>query len=521
MIRRSVSGPGDLHCDETSSGVGAFDGGARPLARVSTPRRNRNQELRPSMNSRRHLINASILALFLLAGASPALSTPAARATGRPPNFVIIFTDDQGYQDLGCFGSPTIKTPHIDRMAKEGMKLTSFYACSVCTPSRAALLTGCYAPRVGMPGVTWPDEPRCLNPDEVTIADLLKTKAYATACVGKWHLGGHPDVLPTAQGFDSYYGIPYSNDMTCGFNIPAAEGVTIELVKHKKKDRMVPVKGSPLVRDGEIIEHPTDLNLITRKYTEEATRFIGQNKDRPFFLYLAHTMPHTPLAASEEFRGGSAGGLYGDTIEEIDWSTGQILECLKKNGLDENTLVLFTSDNGPWLQRARDGGSALPLRGGKTTIFEGGVRVPAVVRWPGTIPAGTTYAHMASTMDVLPTIAHLAGVDLPGDRVIDGRNMSAQLTGRSTGPFRDEFYYCIDSIIGAARFQNWKLMIEIPKGRQKAELALYDLENDLSETTNRLKEHPEIVRKLTQMIEDKQREVVENARPAHDLRKKK
>ncbi|MDP6634296.1 MAG: sulfatase [Phycisphaerae bacterium] len=468
---------------------------------------------------RREFIKRMSLAAVAV-GVSNRLAPGAADKPARP-NFIIIFTDDQGYQDLGCFGSPNIKTPNIDKMAREGMKLTSFYAASVCTPSRAMLLTGCYAPRVGMPGVIWPDERKGLHPDEVTIADLLKTKGYATACIGKWHLGGSPQWLPTRQGFDSYYGVPYSNDMTCGFNIPASDGVAIELSDKVRRGKRLPIKGSPLVRDGRIIEFPTDQSQLTRKYTDQAVKFIKASKDKkqPFFLYLPHTMPHTPLAASENFKGKSKGGFYGDTIEEIDWSVGRLMACLKESGLDESTLVIFTSDNGPWLQRGKSGGSALPLRGGKTTLYEGGVRVPTVARWPGRIPGNTTYDQMASTLDVLPTIARLAGVDLPKGRIIDGTDMSEQLTGKSKKPVRDEFYYFWDDTIRAVRCRNWKLMLENKKGRQKAEHALYDLEKDISETTNLLEKHPDIVRKLTKMIEDKQKEIDKNARPAGRTKK--
>jgi len=470
---------------------------------------------------RRRCFLKHVGAAIIAAGASSRLAFGAADEPAKP-NFIIIFTDDQGYQDLGCFGSPKIKTPNIDKMAREGMRLTSFYAASVCTPSRAMLLTGCYAPRVSMPGVVWPDEPRALHPDEITIADMLKTRGYAAACIGKWHLGSDVQWLPTRQGFDSYYGVPYSNDMRCGMNIPAADGVKIELVEHKKrKGKMVPIKGSPLVRDELIIEFPTDQSQLTRKYTAEALKFIKANKSKPFFLYLPHTMPHTPLAASEDFKGKSAGGFYGDTIEEIDWSVGRILACLKDNNLDKNTLVVFTSDNGPWLQRRKDGGCALPLRGGKTTIFEGGVRVPAVVRWPGKIPAGATYDQMASTMDLLPTIASLAGADRPKGRIIDGIDMSDQLTGKSKKPVRDEFYYYHDETIGAVRYKNWKLMLENKKGRQKAEHALYDLDKDIGEKTNLLDEHPDIVKRLTEMIRTKQAEIEKNKRPGAPHKKRR
>ena len=324
--------------------------------------------------------------VFFLFFCSIAAVLPSSRAA--PPNVIIIMADDQGYQDLGCFGSPKIKTPHIDRMAKEGMRFTDFYSRRpVCTPSRAALLTGCYAKRVGGLGVLFPRDKRGLNPDEVTIADLLKTKGYATACIGKWHLGHLKEFLPTSQGFDTYFGVPYSNDMTIDISQPLAndvvlrEGVTLENIKSRVKKNLV-----PLMRDTKIIEYPADQNTLTKRYTEEAIAFIKKNKEKPFFVYLPHTMPHIPLYATPQFEGESEIGLYGDTIEELDWSTGQILETLRKLKLDQNTLVIYTSDNGPWKlssnswvkgnMNRRVGGFAHPLKGYKFSRFEGGIAFP-------------------------------------------------------------------------------------------------------------------------------------------------
>jgi len=328
----------------------------------------------------------------------------------KSPNFIIIFTDDQGFEDIGCFGSPKIKTPHLDKLAAEGRKFTSFYSAnSVCSPSRASLLTGCYPVRVSIPGVLFPRHEIGLNPDEITIADLLKSKGYATSCIGKWHIGHKPKFLPTRQGFDSYYGIPYSNDMTIdpeanlAADIKLREGFTLDRIRNEKpkKDFV------PLMRNEEVIEYPCDQTTLTKRYTEEAVKFIEENKNKPFFLYLPHTMPHIPLFASEKFKGKSERGLYGDTIEEIDWSVGEIMKSLRDNNLDENTLVIYTSDNGPWKLKGGRGGSAHPLRGFKFQTYEGGMRVPCIMHWKGKVLAGSSCDEIAATIDLLPTIAGL------------------------------------------------------------------------------------------------------------------
>ena len=396
------------------------------------------------------------------------------------PNIVVIFTDDQGYQDLGCFGSPNIKTPQIDQMAEEGMRLTDFYvAASICSPSRAALLTGCYPPRVGITSVLFPGNVIGLDPSETTIASLLKKKGYATACVGKWHLGHLPQFLPTAHGFDSYFGIPYSNDM---------DAVQTE------NGRIFNV---PIMRNEEIIERPAVQETLTQRYTEEALRFIRGNHDSPFFLYLAHTMPHVPLYASEGFVGKSERGLYGDTIEEIDWSTGRILETLRELGIDENTLVVFTSDNGPWLQKKEDGGCALPLRGGKFSVYEGGFRVPCVMRWPGTIPAGTVCSEIVSSIDLLPTIAALAGSDLP-ERAIDGEDVGETLRDPEASAPDRHFYFYRGANLRAVRRGNWKLHLAggaNEKNKNPAEL--YQLDADIAESENAAEANEAVVERLT------------------------
>jgi arylsulfatase A len=408
----------------------------------------------------------------------------------KSPNVIIIFTDDQGYQDVGCFGSPLIKTPNLDQMAIDGMRFTNFYSASaVCSPSRAALLTGCYPPRVGVPVVLWPASKSGLSNTEVTIADMLKQKGYATQCIGKWHLGDRPEYLPTNQGFHQYYGIPYSNDMSInrGFkiadNIVYNEGMTLDSLKEEKW------RGGkvPLMRQDEVIEYPVDQTTLTQRYTEEAIRFITEKKDSSFFLYLAQTMPHIPLYTSPGFKGKSERGLYGDVIEELDWSMGQILKTLKDLQIDENTLVIFTSDNGPWNLKNGHGGSALPLRGFKFDTYEGGMRVPMIAQWKGKIPAQSECAEIASTIDLLPTIAHLTGAELPGNK-IDGENIWSLLSGEpSASTPHEAFFYYSDTIIQAVRSNKWKFR------EVKGEVELFNLEEDISESKNIAADNPELV----------------------------
>ena len=451
------------------------------------------------------------LLLFTLAGCV-ALTLPHAHAASTP-NVIIIMADDQGYQDLGCFGSPKIKTPYIDRMAKEGMRFTDFYSgASVCTPSRAALLTGCYASRVGNLGVLFPRDNRGLNPDEITIAELLKTKGYATACFGKWHLGHHKQFLPTSQGFDTYFGVLYSNDMTIDAAQPLAndvvlrDGVTLENIKKHVKRNLV-----PLMRDTEIIEFPADQNTLTKRYTEQAVAFIEKNKDKPFFIYLPHTMPHIPVYVAPEFQGKSEIGLYGDSIEEIDWSTGQILETLRKLKLDKNTLVVYTSDNGPWKlgtkswvkgnMNRRVGGFAHPLRGYKFQRFEGGMRVPTVMWWPGRIPAGKECREVAASMDLLPTCAAISGAKLPDDRVIDGKSLLPLLEGRDGAKSPHQaFFYRTEAV----RSGKWKL-----KGKE-----LFNLETDIGEKKNVASTNPEVVKRLSDYLTAFKADLAKNKRPA-------
>ena len=423
------------------------------------------------------------------------------------PNLIIIFTDDQGYEDLGCFGAPKIKTPHIDRMANEGMRFTDFYvANSVCSPSRAALLTGCYPDRVGIANVLFPGHKQGLNPEETSIADMLKAKGYATMCVGKWHIGHKPEFLPTRHGFDAYYGIPYSNDMdldpTAKFSdsVLFREGQSFETLKKRKKNWV------PLMRNEEVIEYPVDQTTLTQRYTKESLSFIKANKDKPFFLYLAHTMPHIPLFASPAFKGKSAGGPYGDTIEEIDWSVGEVLQTLKTEGIDNNTIVIFTSDNGPWSLSGGRGGSAHPLRGHKFGTLEGGQRVPCVMRWPDRIPAGKTCSEIASTIDILPTMAHITDSELPKKK-IDGQNILSLMTAEpgAKSP-HDYFYYYRRGILEAARSGKWKL--RIVKGKP----FLYNLEEDISEKNSKADAFPEIVERLQNAMTEFDVELKSNAR---------
>lgn len=440
------------------------------------------------------------------------------KSFSKPPNFIVIFTDDQGFEDLGCFGSPKIKTPHLDQLAADGRKFTSFYSAnSVCSPSRASLMTGCYPVRVSIPGVLFPRHDIGLNPDEITIADLLKTKSYATACIGKWHIGHKPKFLPTSQGFDSYYGIPYSNDMTIdpeaklAENINLREGFTLDRVRNEKpKKNLV-----PLMRNEEVIEYPCDQTTLTKRYTEEAVKFIEENKKRPFFLYLPHTMPHIPLFASENFKGKSKRGPYGDTIEEIDWSVGEIMKALRKNNLDENTLVVYTSDNGPWKLKGGRGGSANPLRGYKFQTYEGGMRVPCIMHWKGKIPPGSSCDEIAATIDLLPTIAGLSGVELPNDRTIDGKNIWPLISGKEGAKTPHEIYFFYKgNSLESARQGKWKLR---RSGKKSQSIELYDLASDISESKNLARENEALTNEIIQKMNSFDEKLKNAQRPAGKL----
>lgn len=427
-------------------------------------------------------------------------------AAEKPPNFVIIFTDDQGYQDLGCFGSPDIRTPRLDAMAKAGMRFTDFYAQAICGPSRAALMTGCYPMRVAERGAIKNVHP-ILHSDEITIAEVLKTKGYATGCFGKWDLAKHaqhgffPDLFPTHQGFDYFYGTPSSND-----------GIV------------------NLYRNDKLIEPKSNMATLTKRYTDEAIGFMKRHKDKPFFVYIPHTMPHTRLDASADFKGKSKRGLYGDVIEEIDFNSGRILDAVEELGVANRTYVLFTSDNGPWHIKNKNhadghlpgdhGGSAGPLRSAKVSTFEGGFRVPTILWGPGRVPAGTTCDKLASTLDLLPTLAALAGAEAPKDRVIDGEDIRHLFHGEFDKATVDKaFYYYLRLHLQAVRQGKWKL--HLPREKEPIGAApfsrnvhiapadrvgfpepfLVDLDADIGETTNVAAANPDVVTRLLALAE--------------------
>lgn len=425
------------------------------------------------------------------------------------PNIVLIFIDDMGYADVSAFGATDYQTPNIDRLGREGMRFTSFYASqAVCSASRASLLTGCYAERVGIQGALTPGSPIGLNPDETTIADMLKAAGYATAIFGKWHLGRQPEFLPLQQGFDEYLGLPYSNDMwPVGFDgVPVPE-------TDQKKSQYPPL---PLIEGNTVIDTIAtleDQGRLTQLYTEKALEFIRKNKDHPFFLYLPHSMVHVPLGVSDAFKGKSGQGLFADVVMELDWSVGEIIRVLKEQGLYENTLVIFTSDNGPWLNFGNHAGSAYPLREGKGCMWEGGPRVPAFMQWPGKIPAGTECSRIASTIDIFPTLAEITKARLP-EKKIDGVSILPLLQGQKDRIPRESFLYYYGGDLIAVRKANWKLVFPhtyrsyegVEPGRdgfpgpysqgKVTEPELYDLDKDIGETTDLAAEHPDIVKDL-------------------------
>ena len=433
-------------------------------------------------------LSTSLMLLGALAGCQ---TTPPAK---HPlPNVVIIFTDDQGYGDLSCSGHPTIRTPNIDRLAAEGVKLSQFYVASpVCSPSRAALLTGCYPKRVGMhKHVIFPQYDYGLHTDEVTIADMLRDRGYATGCFGKWHLGHRPGLLPLDQGFDEYLGVPYSNDMA---------------QIHRKPNNKYLYR-LPLMNGNDVVEWEPDQRLLTKRYTEATVDFITRNKDQPFFAYVPHTMPHIPLYASKEFEGTSPRGLYGDVIEEIDWSVGQITKTLDRLGLSDNTLVIFMSDNGPWLPFKRNGGSAGLLRGGKGSNWEGGQRVPCIAKWPARIPQNQVCREVATTMDMLPTIAAITGAPLSGARPIDGHDVCDLLFGTEAATSKTEqfLYYTSNGELHGIRRGPWKLKLK--------PLALFQVEHDVSEQWDVAKNHDDLVVELRDLALALDAQITAEARP--------
>ena len=435
------------------------------------------------------------------------------------PNFIIIFTDDQGYADLGCYGAQGFKTPHVDRMAAEGMQFTNFYvAASTCSPSRAALLTGSYPVRVGITAVLEPASPNGLNQSELTIADILKKQGYSTACIGKWHLGDQPEMMPLNHGFDEYFGLPYSNNQW-----PWLE----DIKKEHPPTNLYP--DLPLYSNKKIVGINPDQNQLTSRYTEKAIKFIEANKENPFFLYLPHSMPHVGLGVSDKFANKTEYGRYGDVIEEIDWSVGEIFKCLKKNNLDKNTIVIFTSDNGPSLSYGSHAGQAIPLREGKSTTFEGGMRVPCVMRWPDKIPAGTVNNELATTMDFLPTIARLAGTQAPRDRVIDGKDIWPLIKGEHGAKTHyNAFFYHWDGELQAVRRGTWKLHFPHiyrhqgetsgTNGQRAGSidsvigLALFNLDEDIGETKNLAPQYPDVVQELTELADAHLQDLVQNSR---------
>ncbi len=419
----------------------------------------------------------------------------------KTPNFIIFLTDDQGYNDVGCFGSPDIKTPNLDKMAKEGMKFTNFYAQPVCGPSRAALLSGSYPIRIGEPGNTKALHTQ-LHTKELTIAEILKPKGYKSACIGKWHAGEGVGQMPLEQGFDYYYGTPSFNGYT-----KFIEDVPFRCKVLENRDTI------------KTINTVEEMGQLTKMYTEKSVEFIKENKDQPFFLYLAHNMPHVPLGASEAFRGKSEEGFYGDVIEELDWSMGQIQKVLKELELDENTIVIFTSDNGPWIEEkiGDHAGNAFPLKGYKMQTWEGGIRVPGIMQWKGHIPEGIESTEIVTTMDFLPTFAELAKAKLPKNLVVDGKSFKNVVLKNRVSKHK-YFYYYAYSHLQAVRDKQYKLVlprIEKPKDLQwwarkidaVAEVQLFDLANDKEEQFNLADKYPEKVSELMKAIEQARKEL--------------
>jgi arylsulfatase len=425
---------------------------------------------------------------------------PSSQPVSRPPNIILIFTDDQGYQDVGVFGAVDIATPNLDQMAADGIKLTSFYSAqAVCSASRAGILTGCYPNRIGIHNALMPNSKIGLNPSEITIAEMLKDKGYNTGIFGKWHLGDHEAFLPNKHGFDEWFGIPYSNDMW---------------PLHPQQGPVFDFDDLPLYVNESIIDTLTDQSQLTTQITERSVDFINRNKDNPFFLYVPHPQPHVPLFVSDNFKGKSKRGLYGDVIMEIDWSVGQIIETLKYNGLEENTIVIFTSDNGPWLSYGNHAGSPYPLREGKGTAWEGGQREPFIMKYPAELKGGTVLDMPIMAIDILPTVAEITEAELPL-KTIDGKSVWKVLTGESNESPQEAyfFYYRVNELFGV-RYGKWKLYFphryrtmngqELGKdglpGNYKMidleEIELYNLENDISETKNVAEEHPEVIEKI-------------------------
>lgn len=461
--------------------------------------------------------------LFLVACVANANSAIAQISDFTAPNIVIIFTDDQGYSDVGVYGAKGFTTPNLDQMAADGIRFTDFYVAQpVCSASRTALLTGCYPNRLGITGALGPNATHGLHADETTLAELCKSKGYATAIYGKWHLGNRQPFLPTRHGFDHFYGIPYSNDMWPLH--PDLVSLSDAAAKRKRGYPNLPIFEDDRIVDSEVTHE--DQKQFTTTFTQRAVEFIDANKDQRFFLYLPHPMPHVPLHVSDKFQGKTAKGLYGDVISEIDWSVGRVLDALKRNGLEENTLIIFISDNGPWLSYGDHGGSTGPLREGKGTTFEGGVRVPCIMRWVGKIPPGSVCRQPMMTIDLLPTIARFIGADLP-PRNIDGRDASALVlaTPGAASPQQSYCFYYRRNDLEAIRSGRWKLHFphkyrsmegrELGSGgtpgkydnNRKTGLELYDLATDIGESRNVADAHPEVVKRLTALADAMRRDL--------------
>ena len=457
------------------------------------------------MNRRSFLKVAGASAMSLsLVGCAEGLVLNSAKS--KKPNFIVIFTDDQGYADVGCYGARDFETPHLDKMAKEGVLFTDFYnGASLCSPSRAGLMTGCYPQRVGIPFVFGGNSSIGLNHDEITIAEVLKGQGYATKCIGKWHLGDHKQFLPLNHGFDEFFGVPLSNDQ-CSGTYPNSHWGPLALYDNEKQ-----------------IEANPDQTQLTTRYTEKAVDFINRKKDQPFFIYLPHTMPHWPLGVSDKFKGKSKLGEYGDVIMEIDWSVGQIIEALKDNGVDDNTCVVFLSDNGPALISSYHPYSAYPLKEGKMTVYEGGQRVPCIMRWPDRIPKGNVCKEVATSMDFLPTFARLAGTTEPQDRIIDGKDIKSLMFNEpgAKSPHEAFFYYQLTQL-EAVRSGKWKLHFPhmsknvyvngtdtLPSKTKWVfqEKALYDLERDPGEERNIIQRYPDVVKRLEAYAEEMRKDL--------------
>ena len=421
-----------------------------------------------------------------------------------PPNIVLVYADDLGYGDLSCYGNKAFKTPNLDRLAADGVRFTDFYVAQpVCSASRAALLTGCYPNRVGILGALNPRAQTGISPHELSMAEMLKSKGYATAIYGKWHLGNRAELLPTRHGFDEYYGLPYSNDMW------------------PRHPTIKDFPNLPLIDGERVIQSDPDQSKLTSAYTERAVRFIEKSRKRPFFLYVPHSMPHVPIFVSDKHKSRSGAGLYGDVIQEIDWSVGEIMKALKKHGLDRKTLVMFASDNGPWLSYGNHAGSSGGLREGKGTTFVGGVRVPFIARWPERIPRGKTCREPAMTIDLLPTLAGIVGASRPADRVIDGKDIWPLISGAPGAKSPHEaFFFYWNAGLQAIRSGKWKLHFPHPythmagppgqDGKpngyrnENIEMSLYDLEKDPAESVNVVAQNPDVVKRLTE-VADKMR----------------